>query len=110
MRTDRLLRRFCLSTLLAIVFSQGALAQEAATEDASGNSGPQIPTFGVVFTEYCAVCHGENLKGAAQGTPLVGADLIHGDSMSVLIEGITNGYPDKGETTEIIGNHPMSAF
>ena len=51
--------------------------------------------FGATFNEECAVCHGENLEGAAQGTPLVGVDLVHGDSMKDLIRSIAEGYPEK---------------
>ena len=51
--------------------------------------------FGATFNEECAVCHGENLEGAAQGTPLVGVDLLHGDSMEELIRSIAEGYPEK---------------
>ena len=49
--------------------------------------------FGGTFIEKCAVCHGENLEGAAQGTPLVGIDLLHGDSMQELTRSIAEGYP-----------------
>ena len=47
------------------------------------------------YQELCAVCHGEDLAGAAQGTPLIG-DLAKGDSMTELIDSIGNGNPAKG--------------
>ena len=48
------------------------------------------------FNEHCAVCHGERMQGAPQGTPLIGQDLIHGDSMEDLYKSIDTGYPEKG--------------
>ena len=35
------------------------------------------------FNEQCAVCHGEDLRGAPLGTPLVGIDLREGDAGGV---------------------------
>ncbi len=57
--------------------------------------GQTLAGFGSSFNEECAVCHGENLEGAAQGTPLVGVDLLHGDSMKDLTRSIAEGYPRK---------------
>lgn len=48
------------------------------------------------FQTQCAVCHGEQMQGAAQGTPLVGQPLLHGDSMQSLTASIVDGFPDKG--------------
>ena len=48
-----------------------------------------------LFRENCAVCHGENLEGAPQGSPLRG-DLSHGESMSGITASITNGYEAAG--------------
>ena len=45
------------------------------------------------FNENCAVCHGERMQGAPQGTPLVGQDLVHGDSLEALTASITSGFP-----------------
>jgi glucose/arabinose dehydrogenase len=47
------------------------------------------------FQENCAVCHGENLEGSAQGVPLRG-ELLHGESMAELTASIGNGYVDSG--------------
>ncbi len=94
-RGSRTVRGLDLLAALVVIASQGVVAQEAV-EDSERRPPGNLASFGTVFTENCAVCHGENLEGAAQGTPLVGVDLIHGDSMSVLIGGITNGYADKG--------------
>lgn len=52
--------------------------------------------FIAVFTENCSVCHGENLEGAAQGTPLVGVDLKHGDTVDEIIKSISEGFPMRG--------------
>ncbi len=48
------------------------------------------------FNDQCAVCHGENLRGAPLGTPLVGLDLRHGDSVQEIARSIANGFPGKG--------------
>lgn len=48
------------------------------------------------FNEQCALCHGEDLQGAALGTPLVGIDLRHGDSVKELAASITRGFPETG--------------
>ncbi|MEM8937386.1 MAG: PQQ-dependent sugar dehydrogenase [Pseudomonadota bacterium] len=52
--------------------------------------------FAEKFQQDCAVCHGENLEGAAQGTPLIGVDLVNGETRENLIESIAVGNPDKG--------------
>ena len=49
----------------------------------------------VLFLENCAVCHGENLEGAVQGTPL-GGELRHGDSMGAITSSISRGYETGG--------------
>lgn len=48
------------------------------------------------FNEYCAVCHGDRMQGAPQGSPLVGTDLIHGESMDALVSSISQGFAEKG--------------
>jgi aldose sugar dehydrogenase len=50
--------------------------------------------FAVPYTENCAVCHGANLEGAAQGTPLAGRDLKHGDSVDQIAKSIAQGFPE----------------
>jgi mono/diheme cytochrome c family protein len=45
------------------------------------------------YDELCVVCHGEDLTGAAQGTPLVGVELTNGDSIAKLSESIAKGSP-----------------
>lgn len=41
----------------------------------------------VLFRANCAVCHGENLEGAPQGSPLRGP-LRHGDAVAEIVAGI----------------------
>jgi glucose/arabinose dehydrogenase len=48
------------------------------------------------FNEQCAVCHGEDLRGAALGTPLVGIDLRHGESVEQIARNIADGFPKTG--------------
>ena len=52
--------------------------------------------YAASYVEHCAVCHGENMQGAAQGTPLVGVDLQHGSSVDAIAASIANGFPAKG--------------
>ena len=51
--------------------------------------------FGKVYQEVCAVCHGERLEGAPQGSPLIG-ELKHGDTVEAIMANIASGFPDKG--------------
>jgi glucose/arabinose dehydrogenase len=53
----------------------------------------QPDPFTSTYTESCAVCHGANLEGAAQGTPLAGAALKHGDSVDAIAKSIAEGVP-----------------
>ncbi len=76
------------------VVANGSIAQEDnATEDAIS------PLFNdnlsSKFGEVCAVCHGENLLGAAQGKPLVGVELTNGDSIASISDSIAKGFPGK---------------
>lgn len=48
-----------------------------------------------LYQTNCAVCHGENLEGAALGVPLLG-DLRHGEDMSSIRASIRNGFEDAG--------------
>jgi glucose/arabinose dehydrogenase/mono/diheme cytochrome c family protein len=52
--------------------------------------------FSVVFNEQCGDCHGENLLGTGQGTPLLGIELTYGESISELNDSIADGMPDNG--------------
>ncbi|XOV82657.1 MAG: PQQ-dependent sugar dehydrogenase [bacterium] len=52
--------------------------------------------FGDLYAANCAVCHGENLEGAAQGAPLLNVELKHGQSVEQLISSISTGFPARG--------------
>ena len=54
------------------------------------------PTFGALYEQQCAVCHGPELLGEALGVPLVGGDLLHGQSLEELAQSIAVGYPGSG--------------
>jgi glucose/arabinose dehydrogenase len=58
----------------------------------SVNRDPVTP----MYTENCAVCHGKNLEGAAQGPALVGSPLVHGETVAALIQSIARGFPERG--------------
>lgn len=57
---------------------------------------PMRDVFIKQFNDQCAACHGENLRGAPLGTPLVGVDLRYGDSVREIARSIASGFPDKG--------------
>ncbi len=48
------------------------------------------------FNQQCAACHGEDLHGTPLGTPLVGIDLRHGDSVEEIALSIANGFSATG--------------
>lgn len=79
---------------LAVLLTSSAFSQEAPRQRQQARGG--IGAVANLFKEYCAVCHGENLEGAAQGTPLVGTDLIHGAEIAQVTNSITGGFADKG--------------
>jgi glucose/arabinose dehydrogenase len=53
-------------------------------------------TFEALYEQECAVCHGAELQGEAIGVPLVGRDLLHGQSLEELATSIAYGFPDSG--------------
>ena len=67
-------------------------AAVAATLGAGATHAQQDP-FLSVYRDNCSVCHGEKLEGAAQGTPLAGVALKHGDSIAEITKSITEGVP-----------------
>jgi glucose/arabinose dehydrogenase len=81
---DRL-RAFALLAGTAVALTVHPLTAEA-----------QQDPFVVVYQQSCSVCHGENLEGAAQGTPLVGVDLKHGASIAEVSKSIAGGFPETG--------------
>lgn len=52
--------------------------------------------MGGIYERQCAVCHGADLEGAAQGPSLLAKDLTRGTSVSALVASITTGVPEKG--------------
>jgi len=64
-----------------------------AQDEAIAYSG--ITESRMMFQDYCASCHGENLEGSAQGSPLRG-NLTYGESMNDIITSITNGFDTAG--------------
>ena len=77
-------------SITALVAASNSIAQNdlLPLEEAEAYSG--ITESRLIFRENCAVCHGENLEGATQGTPLR-EDLVHGESMDEIIASITDG-------------------
>ena len=49
-----------------------------------------------LYQKECAVCHGEALQGAPQGTALKGADLLHGDSIDDIARSTAEGFSGRG--------------
>ena len=45
------------------------------------------------YEANCSVCHGENFEAAPLGKPLIGVDLIHGDSIEAISRSISTGFP-----------------
>lgn len=77
-------------TLCFALLAECLLAEEGST------AGPDTRRYAALFLSQCAVCHGDNLEGAAQGTPLIGADLRHGDSIDDIAASIATGFPPAG--------------
>jgi glucose/arabinose dehydrogenase len=87
------------STLLLCTLIQPAHAQgyDPATVDWEKlGKIPMSDGFIRQFNKNCAVCHGEDLRGAAQGTPLVDIDLRQGDTVQDIARSIASGFPDSG--------------
>jgi glucose/arabinose dehydrogenase len=82
---------------LALLSALPAVAQEAQRGGwGGGQTRGGIGGVAKLFSENCAVCHGERMEGAAQGTPLIGADLIHGGEIADVTKSIAEGFPDRG--------------
>ncbi|MCE2390174.1 MAG: PQQ-dependent sugar dehydrogenase [Proteobacteria bacterium] len=108
MSTPPTLFPLALAVLLAAVpAGPAALAEEAAPPPAVGAlenvSDKQardawvLPDLmGGIYARHCAVCHGAQLEGAAQGPSLLAETLAQGDSVAALTRSIAEGAPDKG--------------
>ncbi len=68
----------------------------AAALGVAGATQAQQDPFVTVYRDNCGVCHGEKLEGAAQGTPLAGVALKHGESIAEITQSIATGYPQAG--------------
>ena len=77
-----------------LLAATSAPGQAPQSDRGAGDAGSQAWTK--LYTEYCAVCHGADLKGESQGTPLVGKGLMHGNSVEELIVTIGKGVPGTG--------------
>ena len=73
-----------------------AIAILAVTVYPAVAAAQQEDPFLSVYQKSCSVCHGENLEGAAQGTPLVGSELRHGSSIAEITASIASGFPQTG--------------
>ncbi|MBM3514418.1 MAG: cytochrome c, partial [Alphaproteobacteria bacterium] len=76
---------------------------------------PRTDVVATLYAEHCAVCHGDNLQGAAQGTPLIGIDLAGGATVSAIAastaKGSTaRGMPAWGETLSADQIHALALF
>jgi glucose/arabinose dehydrogenase len=61
---------------------------------AATTANAQQDPFVADYQEHCSVCHGVNLEGAAQGAPLVGAELRHGDSIAEISKSVADGIAE----------------
>jgi aldose sugar dehydrogenase len=76
-----------LTTLALLPVAAHARAQaQPATPPAA-----QVDPFTDPYRDNCVVCHGAKLEGAAQGVPLVGRPLAHGDSVDAIARTIAEG-------------------
>ena len=85
--SNSLCSAFVVSCLLILV-TQSSLAAE---RERGG-----LSTVEQIFSDNCAICHGNQFQGTPQGTPLVGQTLLHGESHTQLISSISQGYPAEG--------------
>jgi glucose/arabinose dehydrogenase len=100
--TRRSLRSMLLSLCLlalAAMPCESLLAQGFDPSKVDWEALSKIPMrdgFIKAFNEQCSVCHGEDLLGAPLGTPLIGIDLRHGDTVEEIANSIANGFPETG--------------
>ncbi len=80
----------CLAALGCLLTAATSLGQAPAS-GASDSS-----AWAALYVDYCAVCHGADLSGEAQGTPLVGVELKHGDSVEQIAATIAKGVRGTG--------------
>jgi len=84
-----------LATLLIPLFAGAALEESDEPIDDPRDAWVSPDRIGGLYEAECAVCHGPNLEGAAQGPSLLTDELLHGDDVAGLVLSIADGYPDK---------------
>ena len=52
--------------------------------------------IGELYLAQCGVCHGKQLEGKAIGPALINVDLIHGETLSLLMANISSGFAGSG--------------
>ena len=72
------------------------LAATVSAQAPASAGGDRSEVWSALYTDYCGVCHGDDLTGEAQGTPLIGGELNHGDSVEELAKTISEGVPGTG--------------
>ncbi len=82
-------------SLFCIMFCQNPAA-EAAGESRPQRNRDRPAAFETLYATHCAVCHGDQLQGSAQGVPLVGVSLRKSDTVETIAEAISQGNPDAG--------------
>ena len=100
--------------LIVLLVASGSAAAVAADEDGEDKHLPETnagtysmkrdvegETFileagAKLYSDNCAVCHGERLEGAALGPPLMGGELVYGASTDELVASISNGFLKRG--------------
>lgn len=55
-----------------------------------------LATFKNLYDQECAICHAADLTGEAIGVPLIGRDLLHGQSLEEIALSISQGYAQSG--------------
>ena len=82
-----------LAWTIPVLINLLAINTAFAQNEAEAYSG--VTESRLMFQENCEVCHGQDLTGAAQGSPLRG-ELTHGQSINDIIASISEGYTEAG--------------
>ncbi len=81
---------------LAVLVTCASVTAGAAEPDDAIQVMAGMANISRSFAGHCAVCHGEQLQGAAQGVALVGRELTGGTSTAEIEAGIARGSPERG--------------
>lgn len=90
------MKNYIKSVLLVMVVFALSLSVVHVRAQGTGGGEKEISLIQDVYSSNCAVCHGAELEGDAQGVSLVGRMLSHGDSIEDIENTIRNGVPSKG--------------